>query len=220
MLKIKNIKIKNFRSIVDIDIDTDKLNIFVGLNDAGKSNVLKALNLFFNGETEPGTIFDFETDYSKYAPIRKKKAKEIIISIIFEVPERYHDKIKTLVLEPTEDMKCVNYKIKNAVIITIEHLLSYDFWKKIKEKGWTEEKSSKEILSMFEKVVDIKKPLDSVIDEMVDNVDMRETIIYLMPKDDKKENILKLVQKEVENGNTSIIEGFKNTILELEKEFK
>ncbi len=46
MLKIKNIKIKNFRSIVDIDIDTDKLNIFVGLNDAGKSNVLKALNLF------------------------------------------------------------------------------------------------------------------------------------------------------------------------------
>ncbi len=55
---------------------------------------------------------------------------------------------------------------------------------------------------------------------MVDNVDMRETIIYLMPKDDKKENILKLVQKEVENGNTSIIEGFKNTILELEKEFK
>lgn len=591
MLKIKHIKIKHFRSIVDMDIDTDKLNIFVGLNDAGKSNVLKALNLFFNGETEPGAMFDFETDYSKYAPIRKKKAKEIIISIIFEVPERYNDhadviwtkiwranglykdsssewnftpyskvstllkrvrykyvpaiksddyfkmlladlyvsiakeannelmekaeeysyaldgftqkiglrvqktvgiksnlimpanqadifkelvfmtndksgksinlsyrgdgikaihipailkyiaeqdnrlmtntavpittiwgyeepengiemrkcfelakelfdfslevqefitthspafyqlgnehgakiyyvykgendyssqvskeielldlhnkvgimpiiapiiaekqaeiesvkallttakfvdketifvegvtdkaylemainvyspflrekiengklqvvtreengcgtsllvdwaiawmhmnykskavflmdadkegndakksindakeqhkkrtyKLKALVLKPTEDMKVLNHKIKSAMIITIEHLLSYVFWKKIKEKGWTEEKSNAEILSMFEKVIDIKKSLDSVIDEMVDNIDMKETIIYLMPKDDKKENILKLVQKEVENGNTSVIDGFKNTILELEKEFR
>lgn len=591
MLKIKHIKIKNFRSIVEMDIDTDKLNIFVGLNDAGKSNVLKALNLFFNGETEPGAAFDFETDYSKYAPIRKKKAKEITISIVFSIPERYsyhddvvwtkiwraeglhkdnstewnftpyskvptlikrvrykyvpaiksdnyfkmlladlyisiakeanselmekaeeysyaldgftekiglrvhktvgiksnlimpanqvdifkelvfmtndksgksinlsyrgdgikavhipailkyiseqdnrlmtntavpittiwgyeepengiemrkcfdlakelfdfssevqefitthspafyqlgneqgakvyyvykgeddyssqvnkemelldlHDKVgimpiiapivaekqaelesmkallatvkfvdkdtifvegvtdkayleiainvyspflrekiengelqvvtreengcgttllvdwaiawmhmnykskavflmdadkegndakksindakerykrrsyklKALLLKPTEDMKVVNHKIKNAIIITIEHLLSYDFWEKIKEKGWTEEKSNAEILSMFENVIDIKKSLDSVIDDMIDNVDMKETIVYLMPKDDKKENILKLVQKEVENGDTSIIDGFRNTIIELEKEFK
>lgn len=54
MLRIKHIRIKNFRSIVDLSIDVGKMNIFVGLNDAGKSNVLKALNLFFNGETEPG----------------------------------------------------------------------------------------------------------------------------------------------------------------------
>lgn len=72
MLKIKYIKIKNFRSIVDMTIKADKMNVFVGLNDAGKSNVLKALNLFFNGETEPGAVFTFETDYSKYAPLRKK----------------------------------------------------------------------------------------------------------------------------------------------------
>ena len=89
MLRIKHIRIKNFRSIVDLSIDTDKMNIFVGLNDAGKSNILKALNLFFNGETEPGCAFDFETDYSKYAPTRKKKAKEITISIVFAIPERY-----------------------------------------------------------------------------------------------------------------------------------
>ena len=45
MLRIKQIRIKNFRSIVDLDINVDKMNIFVGLNDAGKSNILKALNL-------------------------------------------------------------------------------------------------------------------------------------------------------------------------------
>lgn len=89
MLRIKHIRIKNFRSIVDLDINVDKMNIFVGLNDAGKSNILKALNLFFNNETEPNCAFDFETDYSKYAPVRKKKAKEIVISIVFAIPVRY-----------------------------------------------------------------------------------------------------------------------------------
>lgn len=589
MLRIKHIRIKNFRSIVDLNIDVERMNIFVGLNDAGKSNVLKALNLFFNGETEPGTAFDFDTDYSKYAPIRKKKAKEITISIVFAIPERYsyhedvvwtkiwreggvhkdnssdwnftpyskvptlikrvkykyvpaiksdnyfkllladlymsiakeanneliekaeeysyaldgftqkiglrvqktvgiksnlimpanqvdifkelvfmtndksgeyinlsyrgdgikaihipailkyiseqdnrlmintavpitsiwgyeepengiemrkcfdlakelfefsfdvqefitthspafyqlgnesetkvyyvykgeddyssqicdnidslelHNKVgimpiiapivaetqaqilsmkellenvkfvdketifvegvtdkaylemaintfspmlskkmqdgtlqivtreengcgtsllvdwaiawmhlnyankavflldsdkegkdakkaindakdkykkksfklKALLLEPTEDMKAANYKIKNSLIITVEHLLSYDFWKIMKEKGWVEEKSRTEILDMFGNVLDIKKSLDSVIDELIDNKEMKETVIYLMPKDAKKDKILKLVQSKVDSGNTSVIEGFRNTVLELEKE--
>ena len=44
---IREIRIKNFRSIVEATIPLDNFNIFVGLNDCGKSNVLKALNLFF-----------------------------------------------------------------------------------------------------------------------------------------------------------------------------
>lgn len=91
MLKIKQIHIKNFRSIVNKVINVEQMNIFVGLNDAGKSNILKALNLFFNGKTEPNKEFDFDTDYSKFAPIRKNKAKEIIISIVIEIPKHYKD---------------------------------------------------------------------------------------------------------------------------------
>lgn len=45
-VKITEISIKNFRSIVNMNIDVEQLNMFVGLNDVGKSNVLKALNLF------------------------------------------------------------------------------------------------------------------------------------------------------------------------------
>lgn len=91
MLKIKQIQIKNFRSIVNSTIISDNMNVFVGLNDAGKSNVLKALNLFFNGETEPDVAFDFGNDYSKYAPIRKNKAKEISIAITFSIPSNFKD---------------------------------------------------------------------------------------------------------------------------------
>ena len=41
-VKITEISIKNFRSIVNMNIDVEQLNMFVGLNDVGKSNVLKA----------------------------------------------------------------------------------------------------------------------------------------------------------------------------------
>lgn len=46
-MHIKRIYIKNFRSIKSTLIDLENINIFYGLNDVGKSNVLKALNLFF-----------------------------------------------------------------------------------------------------------------------------------------------------------------------------
>ncbi len=49
--------------------------------------------------------------------------------------------------------------------------------------------------------------------------DMKDTVIYLMPKDSKKDKILKLVQQKIGNGDASIMEGFQNTIIELEKEF-
>lgn len=44
---IKQIDIRKFRSINGLTkIKTTDLNIFVGQNDQGKSNVLRALNLF------------------------------------------------------------------------------------------------------------------------------------------------------------------------------
>lgn len=96
MLKIKQVQIKNFRSIIRATLNFDQINIFVGLNDAGKSNILKALNLFFNDETEPGVEFDFETDYCKSAPIIAKKAKEIEIKITFSIPENYNDNAEVI----------------------------------------------------------------------------------------------------------------------------
>ena len=50
MVKIKHIRIKNFRSIVRLDLDVNNMSIFVRLDDVGKSNVLKAINYkgFYN----------------------------------------------------------------------------------------------------------------------------------------------------------------------------
>ena len=69
---ISKIEIKHFRSFdggkdqekVHI-VDLGDFNIFSGANDSGKSNVLRALNLFFNNEISPGIKFDRERDFSK-----------------------------------------------------------------------------------------------------------------------------------------------------------
>lgn len=49
-IKIKKIHIKNFRSILDLKIEVEQKNgliVFCGANNVGKTNVLKALALFF-----------------------------------------------------------------------------------------------------------------------------------------------------------------------------
>jgi predicted ATP-dependent endonuclease of OLD family len=87
---IKSIHIENFRSIKSIDADLTQLTIFVGRNDCGKSNILRALNLFFNGETNPGVEFAFEEDYNFFAPARARKAKEVVVRLEIALPETYH----------------------------------------------------------------------------------------------------------------------------------
>lgn len=48
-MKIKSVKIKNFRSYKDeISIEIGNLTAFVGKNDIGKSSLLEVLDFFFN----------------------------------------------------------------------------------------------------------------------------------------------------------------------------
>jgi AAA15 family ATPase/GTPase len=66
---IEKIEIKSFRSFCNRKGDKSEiykisdLNIFSGANDSGKSNILRALNLFFNKQTSLGQFFSFEQDY-------------------------------------------------------------------------------------------------------------------------------------------------------------
>lgn len=91
MVTIERIHIKNFRSLVDETIELSDCNFFVGKNDSGKSNVLKALNLFFNERTDFNAPYDFNSDYSKFAKRRAKQAKEITISLDILIPETFKE---------------------------------------------------------------------------------------------------------------------------------
>jgi len=65
MRLIKKIEVRYLRSLYELNLDrAGDLNVVFGRNDSGKSNLLRAMNLFFNGKTEPYQPFDFALDMS------------------------------------------------------------------------------------------------------------------------------------------------------------
>lgn len=94
---IKRIEIDHFRSINELVIkDLTHINVFSGLNDVGKSNVIKALNLFFNNEVDWNTPFDFQRDtnswHAHYSSAGHNK-RYISIKLTFRRPTRYKDRL-------------------------------------------------------------------------------------------------------------------------------
>ena len=88
---ITDISIDHFRSIRDSGpITLRDFTALAGLNNSGKSNVLRALNAFFSGETDPGVGFRYAYDYYRYDLKSKKKRKNISISITFDLPSSFH----------------------------------------------------------------------------------------------------------------------------------
>lgn len=78
---IEKIEIHRFRSISNTSIEADEINIFSGINNSGKSNILKALNLFFNRRSSFDQQFDFVQDYNQAftGHAGGKRAVEIIL---------------------------------------------------------------------------------------------------------------------------------------------
>ena len=52
-MKLKKLKLKNFRGYsYEVEIEVTDLNVIIGKNDIGKSTILEALDIFFNGKPE------------------------------------------------------------------------------------------------------------------------------------------------------------------------
>ena len=94
MQLIKTVEVAYFRSFLKEKVtDLEDLNIFFGRNDSGKSNVLRALNLFFNQQTNPNLGFDFALDFNNQrrseAGAGTEKRKFVYIKVTFRTPTNY-----------------------------------------------------------------------------------------------------------------------------------
>lgn len=45
-MKLKKVRLKNFRGYLDTTFSVDKLNVIIGKNDVGKSTVIDALDVY------------------------------------------------------------------------------------------------------------------------------------------------------------------------------
>jgi predicted ATP-dependent endonuclease of OLD family len=91
MRLISRIKISRFRSIKDIDLkDIKDFTVLAGLNNSGKSNILRALNAFFTGHTDTGPeSWIYVDDDFHLSEKRYRKKKKIRISITFTIPSNF-----------------------------------------------------------------------------------------------------------------------------------
>lgn len=73
-MRIRQVRVKNFRSILDETLDLDSLTALVGRNGAGKSTFLSAIELFYN-PSQSVTVVDFYAEEAN---------QEIEISITYD----------------------------------------------------------------------------------------------------------------------------------------
>lgn len=89
MITIRDITINRFRSIREARLDAlEDFSVLAGLNNSGKSNFVRALNLFFTGRPEPEIPFDLMRDYYR-GELSAKKRKAISISVHFTLADLF-----------------------------------------------------------------------------------------------------------------------------------
>ena len=89
MKLITEIVVDHFRSIRNQRLQNlGDLTALAGLNNSGKSNLLRALHAFFNNQTDAGVPFDFERDYYCH-DWSLKKPKYVSVTVRFDLPETF-----------------------------------------------------------------------------------------------------------------------------------
>ncbi len=103
-MKIKKLIIKNYRNLKDISLDFDNLNMFIGKNDVGKSNILGALDLFFNWQENSidwkevstggsGNVYEYTTSIRDYRLFFDQKPGTIKLVAYIELDNEEIEKI-------------------------------------------------------------------------------------------------------------------------------
>ncbi|MEZ4501660.1 MAG: AAA family ATPase [Dehalococcoidia bacterium] len=88
MAIISNVRVRGLRSVANQRLDgLHGLSVLVGRNSSGKSNILRALSLFFADEVEPGLLFDPVEDF--YYRQGSNRRREVEIAIDFDLPPEF-----------------------------------------------------------------------------------------------------------------------------------
>ena len=85
-MKIKRVKIENFRSLKKTEIFFDNFNIFVGQNNHGKTNFFEAMRWFFEGFKRGEGLDDIR--------FRGSKSEEIFVEVEFSGAQDGAEKMK------------------------------------------------------------------------------------------------------------------------------
>lgn len=128
-MRLSKATIENFRSIKNLEVNINNVagkscNIFFGINESGKSNILKAIAL-----VKKSTPFNYDRDCEKSA---YKQSKKVVLRYLFDVVQenKINDKIKEIGL-PHELLRQIRIKqVEKSITFDkesqrIEHYIFY-----------------------------------------------------------------------------------------------
>lgn len=114
MKLVQLVEVRNFRSIKDVRLENlGNFSAFVGLNNSGKSNFLRALNSFFTDEVEPGQPLRVESDHYRSA-VRSRRKKVIRVALHFSLPNEFRFRKG---LEPVEQLLGRDFLLAKAWVL-------------------------------------------------------------------------------------------------------
>lgn len=205
---IKKIEIQYFRSIYWETIsDISNVNIFTGKNDAGKSNVLKALNLFFNNKTDANTDFDFSKDFNvkRLEEVRKEtvKGKQFVqIKITFNRGKQYENTLPETFTVTKKWFRTDDYP--SVVTDNVEQQL-------LKKGKKYSDRSKSSLTKFLKKITYLYIPAVKDDKTFIFALSMLQDCIYSEKLSDNVE-----LNKSID----IIGEGISNTVIDINKEFK
>lgn len=108
-MKIKTITIHNFRSIKDTNIYLGDYSLLVGANNSGKSNIIDAIRVFFEGK-DYGLKYDKKRDFPKL-----DTDNESWIDIEFELIDEEYSNLKDEWRQPANKLRVRKYLVTNEI---------------------------------------------------------------------------------------------------------
>lgn len=112
------------------------------------------------------------------------------------------------------------YKSKLHIPFEIEHLLCCEVWNQAIKQKYVIPRSSGELMEAYKDELPRDKSIDSVLDEIIEDRQIRETIANYNPHEDKKMNLCRMVERiDKADEIVNIFEGFEKTIINIQKFF-
>lgn len=185
---IQSVEINYFRSIYRTRLSgLSDVNVISGKNDVGKSNILKALNLFFNNQSDWQKELNFQADFSKERLTRVRqdtvKGKQFIsVELVINRPDTFSGSLpKTIKVKRTWLRNSQNYsettnleglkkqgKLPRSLAIAKQFLpillnrIHYEYVPAVKDRNYYEHL----LLRLQKTLLDIRTDSDSEISEM------------------------------------------------------
>ena len=135
-----------------------------------------------------------------------------------EIYKNRRDSAKVYVKKLQPSNEIVKVFDKHLILpFEIEHLLGIAFWKTILSSSLAEEREKDELTQLVSSYLTLDKSVNDILNELIDDVDIRETIVTHNPKSNKKTELLNKFKKCSVEEQKLYLEGLKPTLNMLEK---